>query len=286
MAEGKENKPLHVLAEEAIKKMIRLPEYQNGKLLPNEIELARNLNISRNTLRQAINKMVFEGLLCRRKGYGTWVAKKTITGGVKNWLSFSQEMQRLGITIKNYELHVSLEYPDEKVRRFFGLDEEGKAGTLCLKLERVRGHAEYPFVVFISYFNPRFPISSDDNFTMPLYELLETKYNIVVHTSVEEISARLAGKRISEVNRMAELGVQLAHVDGDVPNLRIEIPQIDAESVGALLYFFERACGISGYLLGVNPFDQPGVEAYKKNMFALLGKPGYEEMTAALKSRL
>ena len=173
MAEGKENKPLHVLAEEAIKKMIRLPEYQNGKLLPNEIELARNLNISRNTLRQAINKMVFEGLLCRRKGYGTWVAKKTITGGVKNWLSFSQEMQRLGITIKNYELHVSLEYPDEKVRRFFGLDEEGKAGTLCLKLERVRGHAEYPFVVFISYFNPRFPISSDDNFTMPLYELLE-----------------------------------------------------------------------------------------------------------------
>ena len=286
MAEGKENKPLHVLAEEAIKKMIRLPEYQNGKLLPNEIELARNLNISRNTLRQAINKMVFEGLLCRRKGYGTWVAKKTITGGVKNWLSFSQEMQWLGITIKNYELHVSLEYPDEKVRRFFGLDEEGKAGTLCLKLERVRGHAEYPFVVFISYFNPRFPISSDDNFTMPLYELLETKYNIVVHTSVEEISARLAGKRISEVNRMAELGVQLAHVDGDVPNLRIEIPQIDAESVGALLYFFERACGISGYLLGVNPFDQPGVEAYKKNMFALLDKPGYEEESKAIKARL
>lgn len=204
MAEGKENKPLHVLAEEAIKKMIRLPEYQNGKLLPNEIELARNLNISRNTLRQAINKMVFEGLLCRRKGYGTWVAKKTITGGVKNWLSFSQEMQRLGITIKNYELHVSLEYPDEKVRHFFGLDEEGKAGTLCLKLERVRGHAEYPFVVFISYFNPRFPISSDDNFTMPLYELLETKYNIVVHTSVEEISARLAGKRISTKLRISE----------------------------------------------------------------------------------
>ena len=123
---------------------------------------------------------------------------------MKNWLSFSQEMQRLGITIKNYELHVSLEYPDEKVRRFFGLDEEGKAGTLCLKLERVRGHAEYPFVVFISYFNPRFPISSDDNFTMPLYELLETKYNIVVHTSVEEISARLAGKRISTKLRISE----------------------------------------------------------------------------------
>lgn len=194
MAEEKENKPLHVQAEEAIKEMIRLPEYQNGKLLPNEIELARNLHISRNTLRQAINKMVFEGLLCRRKGYGTWVAKKTITGGVKNWLSFSQEMQRLGIKVKNYELHVSLEAPDEKARRFFGLEEKD---ARCLRLERVRGHAEYPFVVFVSYFNPCFPISSDDNFSMPLYELLETKYGIVVHTSVEEISARLAGKRIA-----------------------------------------------------------------------------------------
>lgn len=96
----------------------------------------------------------------------------------------------------------------------------------------------------------------------------------------------LAGKRISEVNRMAELGVQLAHLDGGVPNLRIEIPEIGAEAVGALLYFFERACGISGYLLGVNPFDQPGVEAYKKNMFALLDKPGYEEASKAIKARL
>ena len=96
----------------------------------------------------------------------------------------------------------------------------------------------------------------------------------------------LAGKRISEVNRMAELGVQLAHVDGGVPNLRIEIPRIDAHTVGGLLYFFEKACGISGYLLGVNPFDQPGVEAYKKNMFALLDKPGYEEESKAIKARL
>ena len=76
---------------------------------------------------------------------------------------------------------------------------------------------------------------------------------------------------------MAELGVQLAHVDGGVPNIRIEIPRIDEYYIGALLYFFERSCGISGYLLGINPFDQPGVEAYKKNMFALLDKPGYEK---------
>ena len=96
----------------------------------------------------------------------------------------------------------------------------------------------------------------------------------------------LAGKRVSEVNRMAELGVQMAHLDGGVPNLRVEIPAIDEHAIGSLLYFFEKACGISGYLLGVNPFDQPGVEAYKKNMFALLEKPGYEEATKAIKARL
>ncbi len=96
----------------------------------------------------------------------------------------------------------------------------------------------------------------------------------------------LAGKRISEVNRMAELGTMLAHVDGGVPNIRIEIPQLDTGVLGGLIYFFEKACGISGYMLGVNPFDQPGVEAYKKNMFALLDKPGYESASAEIKKRL
>ena len=96
----------------------------------------------------------------------------------------------------------------------------------------------------------------------------------------------LAGKRISEINKMAELGVRLAHIDGGVPQLCIEIPAIDESSIGALIYFFEKACGISGYILGVNPFNQPGVEAYKKNMFALLDKPGYEEESKAIKARL
>lgn len=96
----------------------------------------------------------------------------------------------------------------------------------------------------------------------------------------------LAGKRINEVNKMAELGTKLAHMDGDVPNLRIEIPKLDEYYLGQLLYFFEKACGISGYLLGVNPFDQPGVEAYKKNMFALLEKPGYEKETKEIKEKI
>jgi len=96
----------------------------------------------------------------------------------------------------------------------------------------------------------------------------------------------LSGKRVDEVNKMAELGTMIAHVDGGVPNLKIELPKLNEYYLGELLYFFEKACGISGYVLGVNPFDQPGVEAYKKNMFALLDKPGFEAETKAIKARL
>ncbi|MFV0377074.1 MAG: glucose-6-phosphate isomerase [Mangrovibacterium sp.] len=96
----------------------------------------------------------------------------------------------------------------------------------------------------------------------------------------------LAGKRVDEVNKMAELGTMIAHVDGGVPNLKIGMPKLNEYYLGQLIYFFEIACGMSGYLLGVNPFDQPGVEAYKKNMFALLEKPGFEAETKAIKARL
>ncbi len=96
----------------------------------------------------------------------------------------------------------------------------------------------------------------------------------------------LSGRKMSEVNDKAFLGTLLAHSDGDVPNLVVEIPRMDAYHFGNLVYFFEKACAVSGYLLGINPFDQPGVEAYKKNMFALLGKPGYEGEKAQLEARL
>ncbi len=96
----------------------------------------------------------------------------------------------------------------------------------------------------------------------------------------------IAGEHVDHVNKMAELGTRLAHVDGGVPNLRVAISEINEYNLGQLIYFFEMACGISGYLLGVNPFNQPGVEAYKRNMFALLAKPGYENETAAIRARL
>ncbi len=96
----------------------------------------------------------------------------------------------------------------------------------------------------------------------------------------------LAGKRLFEVNRMAELGTMLAHIDGGVPNIAISIDSINAQTIGMLIYMFEKAVGISGYAIEVNPFDQPGVEAYKKNMFALLDKPGYEEEGKKLRERI
>ena len=96
----------------------------------------------------------------------------------------------------------------------------------------------------------------------------------------------LEGKRVDEVNKMAELGTRLAHVDGGVPNILVNVPELNAYCLGQLIYFFEKACGISGLLEEVNPFNQPGVEAYKKNMFALLNKPGYEAESKAIQERL
>ena len=121
-----------------------------------------------------------------------------------------------------------------------------------------------------------------------IISVAEAKHTVKVEAEEANLDGLnfLAGKRISEINKMAELGVQLAHIDGGVPQLRIEIPAINEQALGELIYFFEKACGISGYILGVNPFNQPGVEAYKKNMFALLDKPGYEEESKAIKARL
>jgi len=111
---------------------------------------------------------------------------------------------------------------------------------------------------------------------------------LVVPTDPENFDGLnfLSGRRLTEINRQAETGTMLAHLDGGVPNIRITIPAISEYYLGQLIYFFEFACALSGYTLGVNPFDQPGVEAYKKNMFALLGKPGFEKETEKIRKRL
>lgn len=188
--------PLHMQAENLLRKLIESEDYRNGKLLPNEIELSRQLSISRNTLRQAINKLVFEGLLVRKKGVGTKVVRKGVISGVKNWLSFSQEMKFMGIEVRNFELHISRKNMSDEIANFFNSASESVRKSLVL--ERVRGKREYPFVYFISYFNPELPLTGEEDFNTPLYELLEKNCGVVVKTSKEEISARLAGDFIAE----------------------------------------------------------------------------------------
>ena len=116
----------------------------------------------------------------------------------------------------------------------------------------------------------------------------QPKSDITIEAEEQDLDGLnyLAGQTIDYVNEKAYQGTLLAHTDGQVPNLIVHLPKLDAYTFGYLVYFFEKACALSGYLLGVNPFDQPGVEAYKSNMFALLGKEGFEAEKEALEKRL
>lgn len=185
--------PLHVQAERLIRELIKDPEYKAGKLLPNEVDLAKRLAISRTTLRQAINTLVNEELLVRKKKVGTKVAHEKISSKSMNWLSFSQEMKARGIPLKNYELHISWVYPDDYIANFL----EIKTDKKIMKLERLRGNSEEAFVYFISYFHPRIGLTGDEDFQRPLYEMLEEEHASIALLSKEEISARMADKAIA-----------------------------------------------------------------------------------------
>lgn len=189
----KSHVPLHKQAELLLRDLIKDPAYQAGKLLPNEVDLAKSLAISRTTLRQAINKLVFEELLTRKKGFGTKVVHSIISSKSKNWMSFSQEMKVRGITIKNFELHISWVFPDEQIAAFF----EIKTDRKIIKLERVRGDNNEPFVYFISYFHPRIGLTGEEDFKRPLYEMLEQEHSSIANLSKEEISAKPAAKLIA-----------------------------------------------------------------------------------------
>ncbi|NII23523.1 GntR family transcriptional regulator [Pseudoflavitalea sp. X16] len=184
----KSHVPLHIQAEELLRNLIQKEEYQDGKLLPNEVDLSKQLAISRTTLRQAINKLVYEGLLTRKKGVGTRVAEGTVSSRSMNWLSFSQEMEARGIAIRNYELNLSWIFPDEKLANFFEISTDKK----ILKLERLRGKQEWPFVFFVSYFHPRIGLTGEEDFRRPLYEIFEKDHSVIATLSKEEISATAA----------------------------------------------------------------------------------------------
>jgi GntR family transcriptional regulator len=181
--------PLYIQIEEQLRELIKCPEYKKDrKKLPNEVDLSKELGVSRSTIRQAINKLVYEGLLTRKKGIGTIATDIAITSKAGNWMSFSQEMKTMGIEVRNYELHISWEKPTQEVCRFFNIDEN----TKILKLARLRGNPEYPFVYFISYFSNRIGLKGNEDFSRPLYEILEKDYHTIVKLSKEEISAKIA----------------------------------------------------------------------------------------------
>ncbi len=186
--------PLHAQAEELLRDMIKQEEYKNGKLLPNEVDLSKELNISRNTLRHAINKLVYEGLLVRKKGYGTTVAPQNVMGNARNWMSFSQEMSALGIEVQNFELHISWKIAPKEVAAFMNVPEE----TRLLCMERLRGRPGLPFVYFRSYFNPEIGMTGDEDMTTPLYENLHKNYGVSVKTSREMIHAAAANPEMAE----------------------------------------------------------------------------------------
>ncbi|RLD62336.1 MAG: GntR family transcriptional regulator [Bacteroidetes bacterium] len=186
--------PLYLQIEQQLRELIKKDEYQQGKLLPNEVDLSRQLGISRNTLRQAINKLVIDGLLVRKKGKGTKVAEPNVSSRVKNWFSFTNEMKAKGIAVRNFELHISWETPSKKLARFFEIPINKKV----LKIVKLRGKLEGPFVYFISFMHPMIGFTGEEDFTQPLYELLENNFSTIAKTSKEEITAILANEFIAE----------------------------------------------------------------------------------------
>ncbi len=187
--------PLYVQVERMLREMIALPEYSKGKMLPNEVELAKRLGISRNTVRYATNRLVYEGLLIRKKGVGTKVSdNNNVVTRLDSWHSFTQEMNNKGIAFKTYEIDVNWVKPDETVAKFFSISHNKE--VLCM--ERLRGLDAGPIVYFISYFHPRVGLTGKEDFSKPLYKMLEEEYSTVVATSKEEISSKLADENIAQ----------------------------------------------------------------------------------------
>ncbi len=166
-----------------------MTEFKNGAFLPKEVELSKKLGVSRNTVRQASNKLEYEGLISRKKGVGTKVASKNIVTNLSEWHSFTQEMNSKGIPFKNLKLEVEWVPASKYIANFLNVEE----GTKILKLCRLKGFDE-PFVYFESYFQPRIGLTGKEDFSRPLYEILENDYHSIPAVSREKINAGLAGE--------------------------------------------------------------------------------------------
>lgn len=183
--------PLHVQVEALLRKLLNSAEYRDGALLPKEVELSNRLGVSRNTIRQATNKLELEGLLTRKKGVGSKAAKKKpLYTGLDHWYSFTQEMKERGLNVINLSLDVRWVAADKTLATFFNIEK----GRKVLKLSKLKGTSGHPIVYFESYFHPRIGVNENDDFDIPLYTMLEREYGVVVVRSSENISAQVAGK--------------------------------------------------------------------------------------------
>ncbi len=177
--------PLHVQVEKLLRELISKDEYQKGKLLPGEKEMSKKLGISRNTFRAAMNKLVYEGLVVRKKGIGTKVNTKKVRTKLTAWSSFTHEMHSKGYDF--HDLHKESDWvpAEEEVADYLDIEKN----TEVMRLERLRGEQDYPIVLFISYFHPRVGIENSEVFNGPLYQILEEKYHVRPTISNEEIGA-------------------------------------------------------------------------------------------------
>jgi GntR family transcriptional regulator len=186
--------PLHAQAEQALRDLIERPEYQDGALLPDEVTLARCLSISRNTLRAAIGRLVDEGRLERKAGVGTRVVEPQVSSGIGAWHSFTKEMEAKGMVVETYFIGAKMAEAPTEVLRALQLPAGGKV----LSLERVRGWAGRPEVVFHSWLHPRLGLAEKDDFSGPLYSLIQARCSVLADESAESLSAVAADARLAK----------------------------------------------------------------------------------------
>jgi GntR family transcriptional regulator len=186
--------PLHAQIEKHLRRLISLEEYKNGNnLLPKEVTLSKKLGVSRNTVRQAVNTLVNEGLIERKKGVGSKVVHKKITTRLDNWISFTKEMRNQGIDVVNYMVQNTLVNAPNEINDALAISQSKE----IWKLEKIRGSKDAKYLYSVSYFHPRVGITGKEDFNTPLYELLEKEHDVIVSTSKEKISAITASKKIS-----------------------------------------------------------------------------------------
>ncbi|WP_057935669.1 GntR family transcriptional regulator [Algoriphagus resistens] len=187
--------PYHVQVEKYLRELIRIKEYASGEsFLPKEESLAKRFGISRNTVRQAIDKLVQEGLVERKRGVGSKVISQNISTRLDQWISFTKEMKDKGIEVVEYSVKVGFEVPDERTLKALNVTAETE---LCC-MERVRGAKDAKYLYSISFFHPRIGLTGKENFYQPLYEMLEQEFHVVVAISKEKLKAVAASSSIAK----------------------------------------------------------------------------------------